>query len=335
MAEYTIYTRVYSERSAGKLSSGKGSTGNALTHAELLDEFRNHAKKQSKEPTALISVSSRIVDTVQRAFQEYYGYGQSPEDIWIAFIKVPVTVQLHAAQHLAEECGLPAPGLRRYEYIFEWIIPGEYVLHQVSLQTLMDRGLDWDKYLFMDDDDDQVASTPELRKRITMDLLSQQAWRDPRGVGIFLALFARNFGARAPLDWVAHQLFDDCVTTEVLDDYIVLVKYGYGSSTIVDLDFFFELDDGIETGLCEWWLTDDEFQLNWSEFDEWRADEEHEIIQDEINFWETWYYPDYEGVAAEPSERERLLRNKAWDNLSAKHEKILSAIEAEAVKIGL
>lgn len=340
MAEYTIYTRAYSERSAGKLSSAKKPARNALTHSELLDEFRNHAIQESTKPTALISVSSRIIDTVKRAFDECYTHGESPEDIWIAFIEIPSTVDesptpVHAARHLAEECRLEEPNLFYYEYVFEWIIPDKYVLHQVSLQTLIDRGLDWEKYLFADSYGGRIASTEELRERVAIDLLPQQARHDPWGVGIYLALFARKFGARAPLGWVAHQLFYNCVKTKVLDDYAVLVKYPDDSLNIVDFEFFLELDDGIDTGLCEWWLTGTEFEVNFSEFDEWRAEEEHEIIQEENDFWETWYYPSGDGIAEETSERERLLQNKAWDKLSAKYKKIRLAIEAEAVKIGL
>ncbi|UKZ84834.1 uncharacterized protein TrAFT101_000722 [Trichoderma asperellum] len=351
MAEGTIYTRVYSERSAGKLSSGKKPTSNALTHAELLGEFLKHANRHNREPTALISVSSRIIDTIQRAFKKYYAYDESPEDIWIAFIKAPATghespTSLHAAQHLAEECEPETPGIFRYEYIFEWVIPGKYVLHKVSLQTLMDRGLDWEKYVFAGDDedeiisgddDDKIVSTSKLRKRVAAALLPQQAWRDPWGVGICLTLFAQKFGARAPLDWVAHQLFFDCVSTKVpIDGCVVVVKkYGRNSSNMVDFDFFSELEDGIDTALHEWWLMDTEFCLDLNEFDEWRAEEEHGIIQDESDFWEAWYYPDFDGIAEEPSERERLARDEAWDKLSAKHEKIWQAIEARAVAIGL
>ncbi|PON20064.1 hypothetical protein TGAM01_v211068 [Trichoderma gamsii] len=333
MAEYTIYTRVYSERSAGKLSSAKRPAHNALIHSELLDEFRNHAIRESTKPTALISASSRIIDTVRRVFDKWYTDGESLEDIWIAFIGIPTTVDesltpVHAARHLAEECELEEPNLFYYEYVFEWIIPDKYVLHQVSLQTLIDRGLDWEKYLFADSHGGRIVSTEELRERVAVDLLPRQARHDPWGVGIYLALFARKFGARAPLGWVAHQLFYDCVRIKVLDDYAVLVKCGDDFSNIVDFELFLELDDGIDTGLCEWWLTGTEFELNFSEFDEWRAEEEHDI-------WGTWYYPDYDGIAEETSERERLLPNKAWDKLSTKHEKIRSAIEAEAVKIGL
>ncbi|KAL6893437.1 hypothetical protein GGI43DRAFT_413336 [Trichoderma evansii] len=312
MAEYTIYTRVYSEGSAGKLSSAKEFTGNALTQTELLDEFRNHANRRSKRPTALISVSSRIVDTVRRAFKKCYTYCESPEDIWIAFIKVPVTVQVHAAQPLAKECGLPTPGLLRYEYLFEWVIPDEYVLHRVSLQTLMDRGLDWEQYIFADGHDDEVVSTSKLRKRVAENLIPQDIlYGDEHwAVGLDLALFAQNFGARAPVDWIAHQLFYDCVGREISDD---------------------DMERGIVTGLYEWWLGDIDFYIDRKEFDEWQDAMEDGIIWDQIEFWKTWGQHDYD----ELSEEDKLLQDKEWDELWAERKKIMSAIEVEAVKIGL
>lgn len=105
---------------------------------------------------------------------------------------------------------------------------------------------------------------------------------------------------------------------------------------MIDFDSLSELDDGIHTALYEWWLADTEFCLDVSEFDEWRAEEEHGIVQDETDFWDTWYcFPGCDGIAKEPSERQRLARDEAWDKLSAKHEKIWQAIEARAVAVGL
>lgn len=47
MANPTMYTRVYSQNSAGKLISGKGSNGALLSDTALLDEIRNHAIKEN------------------------------------------------------------------------------------------------------------------------------------------------------------------------------------------------------------------------------------------------------------------------------------------------
>lgn len=102
MANCTMYTRAYSKNSAGQLVSARGPKSDPLSRTELHDEFRNHASRWNREPTALVSVSDRIVDTVKRAFDKHYDGGESPGDIWVAFIEVPATIhktpaRVHAA----------------------------------------------------------------------------------------------------------------------------------------------------------------------------------------------------------------------------------------------
>jgi hypothetical protein len=145
MASSRIYTRVYSNSSDGKLVSAKGPKVDALTDTALLEEFRNHAIKRNRKPTALVSGSDRIVDTLQRAFSKHND-GEPPAEIWIAFIEVPSTTnqsltRIHSAKELAERCGHPNPNLFYHEVVFEWAIPEDYVLHRVSLQTLLQRGI--------------------------------------------------------------------------------------------------------------------------------------------------------------------------------------------------
>ena len=149
MANRTIYTRVYSKRSARRFVSGKGPRGDLLSDITLIEEFRNHAK-WNREPTALVSGSDRIVDTLQRAFDMRYGDdyrdGEPAADIWIAFIEVLPTIdedatRVYSVKELAEKCGLPEPNKFSHEVVFEWAIPEKYVVYKVSLQTLMKRGL--------------------------------------------------------------------------------------------------------------------------------------------------------------------------------------------------
>ena len=72
-------------------------------NTQLLDEFRNHADKLSEVPTALVSVSSRIVDTLNRAIYLYLVAGEHPCHIWIAFIEIPAATSSMASVivHLA------------------------------------------------------------------------------------------------------------------------------------------------------------------------------------------------------------------------------------------
>ena len=290
MANCTIYTQAYSESSAGQLVSAKGPKGGPLSYTALLEEFRNHADKWSREPTALVSASDRIVDTLKRAFDKHYENGESPADIWIAFIGVPLSIRktairVHSAKKLAEKCNLSeSSNLFLHEVVFEWAIPEKYVLHEVSLQTLIERGLQEHNFV--------QPSTQEVRCCISRQLLQLHPWE----IGVTLGSFARKFGARAPLNWVSHQLFRDCVSANIISDDRPRLYYAHGHTETVDLKFISDLDDGIDTSLCDWWLSHDDFFQDYEKF--------KDLVKDRLLYGE--------------EENESL-----------------AAIEAEAVEIGL
>lgn len=328
MVNRTIYTRAYSKGSVGQFASGKAPKGDPLSYTALLEEFQNHANKSNRKPTALVSGSDRIVDTLKRAFDKYYEDGESSAEIWIAFIEVPSTIdetatRIHSAKELAEKCELPEPNLFSHEVVFEWAIPEKYVLHKVSLQTLIKRN--FQEHYFLQ------PSTAEVRCYTARELQRYGPWE----IGVTLGFFAQIFGARAPLNWVSHQLFYDCVRAKILDDDVIRLNYAHGHTKIVDFQFFHDLDDGIDTSLCDWWLSDIDFFLDYEEFKEWREVTEDSITWDLIEFWETWHDVDYDGTIKELSAKENLLHDEAKNKLFTEHEKKRAAIEAEAVKIGL
>lgn len=332
MAGPGIYTRTYSRRGAGQLTSAKEPRGGPLSHAELANEFRRHADKSNRVHTALVSVSDRIIDTVNRAFDKHYEDGEPAADIWIAFIRVPATIhtapaQPHAAQSLAEECRDPEAGLYRHEFVFEWAIPESYLVHEVALQTLMDRGLTWEN---LTGGCLERLPTFELRYCMAKRL---QSIHDPWEAGIYLGSFARNFGARAPLDWVAHQLFYDCVRTKILEEDVVRLgdTHQPKRSEFVDFNFFCALDDGIETALIDWWLADLDFCFENEEFQEYRGEMEDSIVWDQVEFWEVWR------EANDSSQRSRHISRceMAYNKIIDRHREIRAAVEAQAVRIGL
>ncbi|KAH7316970.1 hypothetical protein B0I35DRAFT_469389 [Stachybotrys elegans] len=281
MEKPTMYSRTYSKCSARQLVSGKGARGPPLSRRDLLVEFRNHADKTSQRGTALVSVSNRIIDT-------------------IAFIEAEATANIHHAQQLAMDCNLPGPGKFHYEFLFEWAIPEKYVVHQVSLRTLMDRGL-WKnelQYLAL------KPTTAELRYHIASIMGPLKPFNGGWKIGIYVGYFARKFGARAPVDWIAHQLFRDCVQTKVINEDTGRLNFAHGESNTVDLQFFCDLDEGINTVLVEWWLADVDFHVDLKLFEEWQC---------------------FEGS----------YDNETNDTLLAKHVKIREAIEAGAIEIGL
>ncbi|KAL8669126.1 MAG: hypothetical protein Q9168_006266 [Polycauliona sp. 1 TL-2023] len=326
MANRTIYTRAYSKSSAGRFVCAKAPKGDPLSCTALLEEFRNHANPDNREPTALVSGSDRIVDTLKRAFDKHKG--ESSAEIWIAFIEIPPTInetatRIHSAKELAKKCKHPKPNSFSYEVLFEWAIPEKYVLHEVSLQTLITRGLQ--EHCL------SQSSTAEVRCYIARELQRHGPWE----IGVTLGFFARKFGARAPLNWVSHQLFHDCVWAKVMDDDTVRLNYDHGHTEIVDFQFCCDLHDGIDTSLYNWWLSDIDFFLDHEEFKQWREVTEDSMTWDLIEFWETWHDVDYDGTIKELSAKEKLSYDVEKNKLLIEHKEKRAAIEAEAVKIGL
>jgi hypothetical protein len=269
MANRTIYTRAYSTTSDAQLASRKEPTGHPLSNDELLAEFRNHANKGNQTPTALVSVSNRIIDTIHRAFQMHHGDGESPAKIWVVFIEAPsardgslnkTPARIHHARDLATRCQSRVareyqqcpwclkqqlheeyerlePVLFHYEFVFEGAIPEHYVLHKVSLQTLMSRGFQI-----------QAPSTEDLRVAMAKKLEKTCSFE----IGLNLGFWARKFGARAPMNWIAHQFYYDCVRTRIhWSSQMVDLDYAHGPSMTVDFDFFCELDRGVSTALMD------------------------------------------------------------------------------------
>jgi hypothetical protein len=331
-----MYTRVYAESSPRKLVSGKGPCDESLSSDELLEEFSRHSDKYNEEPTRLVSVSSRIVDTLARACYKHYQQNEPAENVWIVFISDPADVAgegdaavVRHAEILAEYCGYPRPVLLRYEYLFEGSIPESLVVHRVSLKTLLDRGLTQSK------DIDSIprfctGCTEDLRQDIAADIwhiaTESRFWE----VGIYLASFAQLFGARAPINWIAYQLLCDCTRCYGIhdDNYYRLEYHGIKQDSWVDLDDLKFLDDGVDTVLIDWWLTSNEFVTNYEIYEEERCEIEHNISVQIEEFYDTWY-------DEELDERQQELCDKAWTSLLDDIARQRAVVEREAVKMGL
>ncbi|KAH6973918.1 hypothetical protein EDB80DRAFT_867941 [Ilyonectria destructans] len=138
-----------------------------------------------------------------------------------------------------------------------------------------------------------------------------RAWRQSRQpsgpdplqeVGVALGLFAKCFGARAPVDWIANQLFED-------------LAFG----------FFPRVQDGIHVALIEWWLLDEDFILGLDAHDEWRELQLDLMIDRWIDFYEDWC-----------GQRHGTVGYKiAKAKLEHMEERLHADIEKEAIEIGL
>jgi len=72
------------------------------------------------------------------------------------------------------------------------------------------------------------------------------------------------------VEWISHRIFRDCVQLQILDDDVVRLNYVRRHTDIVDFSFFCDLDGGIETALCDWWLFNIDSLPDYEKFREWR-----------------------------------------------------------------
>ena len=334
VANKTIYTRAHSLSSAGRLQSAKARRGDPQTSLDLLSEFRRHTLLSNSDPTALISVSDRIVDTVRRAFERCYNDDEHPMDIWITFIGVPSAMrtsatafQIYSAKELAEKSGHPIPNVFCHEFLFEWAIPNELILHEVSLQTLLDRKIP--ESYFVDMTTERTLPTVDVRRGMATQFECRKAGYGPWDIGFSLGFFVRCFGARAPVEWIALQLFKDCVLFRYIPPLDKLrLFFANGHTEDVDAAYIHELESGIDASLYEYWFADMDFYVALQEFNEEKAMMKEEMRCIAADFEETWHLdpiPEHMKARYEKQRRKLLADQKNQSR----------AIEAHAIKIGL
>ena len=253
------FYRCYSHSSAGGLISGKGPRQARPLGDNLLPEFINHLNLNTRKPTALVSVSSRMIDTLRRAFNKFHVAREDPSQIWIAFFFVPNRDKhvYHHAEGLADILRMKDSSWLRHEYIFEWEIPKKYVIHEVSVETLMQRGFNMSEFLVNDKRGGvTLPRIPELKKNFAKAILgsSDNAYE----VGIYLGLLARSFGARSPLHQIILQLQLDCFRINTVNPDDQLFRFSYD-------DDFPAIENGVDEVLIDWWLTDPDFCVEYED----------------------------------------------------------------------
>jgi hypothetical protein len=201
-----FYCTFSNSSSAGGLVSGKGKEDRQPSFHELLCEFKNHkkgARKLNEEIcherlTALISATISFIDALRRAFDKLYE-GDRPDQIWIVFISVPHKdkATYYHAEYLAREIGQDKTNMFKDEYIFEWEVPEKYIVHKVSVQTLLERGLKMERYCEYSNNERQLPSAYLLRQDIAKHILNPA--NGGYDIGMSLGSMARCFRARAPV----------------------------------------------------------------------------------------------------------------------------------------
>lgn len=220
-----------------------------------------------------------------------------------------------------------------HEYIFEWEIEYQYVEHMVSVETLLDRGLDLDSYL-------QNDRLPDLRgfRGLMIDMILGLPL-DRYSVGRELGRMARCFGARAPVKEIAHGLLTDCPTWISVNEERQNVKwtitedsdngeYRIVSLEDIDLEHFYCISQGRNEALFDFWLQDSDFIQDCIAHAELANDltAEMEILWE--LYWDNLHFEVWNGVNLDPATDEART-------LQSREQEIHDLIERHAVSIGL
>lgn len=263
---------------------------------------------------------------MSRAFAKRDDDCEPADEIWIVFIQGPAVrednMKIHSAAELARRCDFDDSHKFQHGHSVERAIPREHVLYEVTLQTLIDRGLR--KHWFCG----KSNSRSTFRHREPVETVR------PRAIDLVLGGFARTFGARAPSNWISTRLLDDCFRARIVD-YEMMVTGAYRVVEEVDWVFLDLLHDGIDTALNEWALADVESKLDCQAFEEWRGEMEDLVREDLADCWQVWHSTDSNGVRGSLSPRERLIYERESNKLRLRRERQRTAVEAAAIRIGL
>ncbi|THV47738.1 hypothetical protein BGAL_0291g00020 [Botrytis galanthina] len=262
-----LFYRVYSPKSAGDLVCGKANQRwHRPSHINLEGEFKNHRNLSNREPTALVSVTTSIIRALKIAFNKHYRDDEKRAGIWIALIEVPDRDKdlYHSAQEIARRCHDQYPVLFKNEYLFEWEIPIKYVVHGISVQTLVDRGLNMKEYREDTWIEDQnrwrkiLPPTSNLREKIANTVCDFTSGRkahvynshDQFESHVRLAGMVRAFGAKALDLNLLWEIFSDCCTGRFSSPRNFKQRYNAITKDCHEL-------------LLDWWLLGEEFNYDY------------------------------------------------------------------------
>jgi hypothetical protein len=215
-ARSQLFYRCYSTTSARQLRSRRYHDGHPpLSEADLLYGFDNNRIRESKNPTALVSVTNRLLEAVHRALEKYYYFDEAPGTVWIVIIRVPGGENNdgpHHARELALQWHHENADIFKYECLFEWEIPREYVEDHVSVKTLLKREIGWLLGL-----QNCAKGFPGFRdvQNMLVDIILES---DPYSIGRWLGSLAQAFGARTCTYELAFQILRECLSGGYVDE---------------------------------------------------------------------------------------------------------------------
>ena len=209
---------ILSESSRSTSSASFWSIHNFTGH-QLHGEFEQHRQWKLKQPTALVSTTSNFLRALHVAYSKAHK-GEDLDQITIAFIAIdgPSPARIHNARDLAGKSTSDGE-LENHsnEYLFEWRIPDNCVIHTVTLGLVHRREFDLKP---CSPAESRFPNLSNLRTRIA----ERTAALAPFDRGYQYGLAACDFGIRAPVEELAKQM----------SRWAVKGKYSYLDWMVVD-----------------------------------------------------------------------------------------------------
>jgi hypothetical protein len=171
-------------------------------------------------------------------------------------------------------------------------VPEKYIVHKVSVQTLLERGLSMERYCKYSNNKRQPPPAYLLRQDIAKYIL------DPANggydIGMSLGSIAQCFRARAPVHGIAHRILSKCTQFCYVNRNAqnMRVSYWHSHETTLNFEHFYWIERGINEALFEFWLNHIDFCIAYKEHCEWVSRLEDKMERDLETFGVDIYYGD-------------------------------------------
>lgn len=211
-AKSELFYRCYSTTSAGQLRSVRYHDGNSpLSGADVLYEFDNHRTRESfchkSSPWSCVPHSKEIL-LIRRTPRNSPDRHYSSAELW----KQRRPSSCLGAWELAPQWHHENADVYKYEYLFKWKPPRNYVEDHVSVKTLLKREIGWLLGLQR-----CAKGFPTFRDMQNM-LVDNILEPDPYSTGRWLGSLAQAFGSRTCTYELTFQILRECLSGGHVDE---------------------------------------------------------------------------------------------------------------------
>lgn len=151
------------------------------------------------------------------------------------------------AKKLAQQSHIKNADLFKYEYLFEWEIPLEYVEHRVSVRTLLNR--DIEELLGLQHFANDFPCFRYMQETLVCNILESHLYT----AGRWLGSLAQAFGARTCTYELAFQILRTILDGGRIDEDGQFVRFGMlGSSGVLEFSDICATEHGIREHLNQY-----------------------------------------------------------------------------------